>query len=242
MKTSIGIAGAGLMGRWLALFLAQKGWDVSIFDRDDKSGKKSCSWVGAGMLTPFCELENAEPIITALGMQSHMLGRQIISRFEKPVFMQGKGSLVVAHPNDRAELDLMEQKIRRKLDEPDKMVVVGADKIAELEPELANRRSARQLLRWTSQTGPSLWPPRTRVVPSGSHASSAPCSSPASIRSSILWNRGATRRFRTGTRLGKAPSATSRGRWRLCDLPDVGPNRHPQGTFARNLLLTTPSR
>lgn len=139
MKKTIGIAGAGLVGRWLALFFAQKGWQVHLFDRDDYAGTKSCSWIGAGMLTPCCELEHAEPLISQLGLHSIKVIRACLDHFDEPVFMQSKGSLVVAHPGDRSELKAMQKKINTKLVDQDKMRAIGAEEISTLEPELEGR-------------------------------------------------------------------------------------------------------
>ena len=67
---SAGIAGAGLVGRLLALELSDRGWDVTLFDADEKRGASSCAHTGAGMLAPRSELETAESGIYDLGITS----------------------------------------------------------------------------------------------------------------------------------------------------------------------------
>ena len=57
MSKTIGIAGAGLMGRMLALELVKRDWKVTLFDEDFGNIKNSAAYVGAGMLAPFCEFE-----------------------------------------------------------------------------------------------------------------------------------------------------------------------------------------
>ena len=52
---SIGIAGAGLMGRMLGFDLLLAGHKVHIFDFDDETGSQSCAWTWAGMLAPYSE-------------------------------------------------------------------------------------------------------------------------------------------------------------------------------------------
>ncbi len=70
MPMTAGIAGAGLMGRLLAYTLVRRGWQVTLYDRDNRLGRESCAFTGAGMLAPHCELETCEPLITHLGIAS----------------------------------------------------------------------------------------------------------------------------------------------------------------------------
>jgi glycine oxidase len=116
---SVGIAGAGLIGRLLALRLADRGWQVTLFDRDTPDGAQSCGYAGAGMLSPFSELESAEPIIAQLGLASLPLWRTLVARLapEGPgrIFMQEAGTLVVAHPLDGAELERFARHVRAGL-------------------------------------------------------------------------------------------------------------------------------
>jgi glycine oxidase len=55
-------------------------------------------WAG-GMLAPYCEAEVSEPVIVRLGLRSLDLWREHLQ--ETPF----NGSLVVAHPRDRADFD-----------------------------------------------------------------------------------------------------------------------------------------
>lgn len=116
---SVGIAGAGLFGRLLALRLADRGWRITLFDRDTLDGAQSCGYAGAGMLSPFSELEAAEPIIAQLGFDSLPLWRKLVERLASahcdPVFFQEAGTLVVAHPLDSAELERFARRVRAGL-------------------------------------------------------------------------------------------------------------------------------
>ena len=59
----IGIAGAGLLGRLLALELSRKGHRVEVFDGAraagprETSGSEASAWTAAGMLSPVAELD-----------------------------------------------------------------------------------------------------------------------------------------------------------------------------------------
>ncbi len=142
MTPSAGIVGAGIMGRMLALALRRKGWDVTLFDRDTEHGTQSCTWTGAGMIAPYCELEAAEQLITALGVRSMDLWPDWMQHFAKPVYYKDGGSLVVAHPNDRLELERLKRRVSDNAPRPDIMREINAAQIGELEPELAERFSS----------------------------------------------------------------------------------------------------
>lgn len=110
----IGIAGAGILGRLIALELLQAGHKVSIFDRDAIHSGTAASYTAAGMLTPFSEVESAEWDIFDLGMQSLALWPQILKNLSQPVPFVQNGSLVVAHQPDIASLLHFRQQLERK--------------------------------------------------------------------------------------------------------------------------------
>jgi glycine oxidase len=141
MKNSVGIVGAGIAGRLLAVELKRRGWEVSLFDKDDETGGDSCTHASAGMLAPSCELESAEGEISALGTASLELWKEWLERFEQPVAFGERGSLVVAHPNDKDELLRLKRKVRAGSSDPGVMQDVDAAEIADLEPSLAGRFS-----------------------------------------------------------------------------------------------------
>lgn len=135
-QRTVGVVGAGIMGRMLALALRRDGWDVTLFDRDTEEGTLSCTWTGAGMLAPYCELEAAEQLITALGVQSMALWPDWMAHFAEPVYYKGGGSLVVAHPHDRLELERLRRRVTDNAPRPDIMREIHADDLRDLEPEL----------------------------------------------------------------------------------------------------------
>ncbi len=138
MAQRFGIAGAGLMGRMLAEWLTNLGHEVTLFDRDTRAGLSSCAHTGAGMLAPWCELEHAEAIVSTLGVRSLELWPELLARLALPVFFQQEGSLVVAHPTDRPELQRLRQLVERRAP-AGVMLPVDAKRIGELEPELDGR-------------------------------------------------------------------------------------------------------
>ncbi len=137
--TKAAVVGAGLAGRLLAISLARKGWQITVFEKDDDSGRDTCSYTGAGMIAPYCEQESAEPVICEIGLRSLEIWPEFLPSLPKPVFYQNDGSLVVAHPNDADELNRLQREVEyRDFDEP-VMQVLDSTGIGEIEPELLGR-------------------------------------------------------------------------------------------------------
>ncbi|HAR66886.1 MAG TPA: glycine oxidase ThiO [Lentisphaeria bacterium] len=135
-SSSIGIAGAGLIGRMTALELLQHGYQVTLFDRDVPDGTGSCGAVGAGMLAPACELETAPPSISDLGALALDRWPSILEQLPDPVFFQREGTVVVAHPHDTADLNRFVGQLRPHAD--DRLVWHDRAALRELEPGLSD--------------------------------------------------------------------------------------------------------
>jgi glycine oxidase len=107
--SSIGIAGAGLLGRLLAWKLACDGHEVSVFEAGEGPGPRfettgstqhAAGFSAAGMLSPLAEMDNAGPEVAALGWRSIACWREITNALAaRPAFAQ-RGSLLLAHRND----------------------------------------------------------------------------------------------------------------------------------------------
>jgi len=95
----VSIIGAGIAGAWQALLFAQAGHPVTLYERSDAAMTLSTSHWAGGMLAPWCEAEASEPLIGRLGIRSLDLWRE---QFPDTPF---NGSLVVAHPRDRADFE-----------------------------------------------------------------------------------------------------------------------------------------
>ncbi|WP_198968877.1 FAD-dependent oxidoreductase [Xylophilus sp. ASV27] len=103
---SIGIAGAGLLGRLLAWQLARAGHCVEVFDpaagpAPSYDGQGAAAFSAAGMLSPLAELDHAEAGIAALGWRSIALWRDIVEQLGAPESFSQRGSLLLAHRSDR---------------------------------------------------------------------------------------------------------------------------------------------
>ncbi len=137
----IGIAGAGIMGRLLAWQLSQQGHQITIFDQDPIESGSAAAYTAAGMLTPFTEVESAEWQIYHMGMRGLSLWPQIAKQLGSDLGFHQRGSLIVAHPSDQADLQRFQAQLQAKLvdDTQAQLQLLNAQHIAELEPELANR-------------------------------------------------------------------------------------------------------
>lgn len=102
----IGIAGAGLLGRLLALELSHQGHDVEVFDpaQDagprETSGTQAAAWTAAGMLSPVAELDRGNEEVFRLGLRSCALWPGIARAVGAPGVCHLDGSLLVAHRSD----------------------------------------------------------------------------------------------------------------------------------------------
>jgi glycine oxidase len=125
-ESPISVIGAGVAGAWQALLFAEAGREVILHERSDAAMTQSTSHWAGGMLAPYCEAEGAEPLIVRLGLRSLELWRR---HFPQTPF---NGSLVVAHPRDRADFDRFARMTsgHRRLD---------ADAVRALEPALEDR-------------------------------------------------------------------------------------------------------
>ncbi len=134
----IGIAGAGIMGRLLSFTLAQAGHEISLFDQTDASSEKTCSMTAAGLLAPLTELDKADVLIYALGrdaLQTHW--PVLLSQLNSAVFFQKKGTLVVAHRHDYAELQHFIRQVQQKIPVASRHYqLLSQAEIAQLEPEM----------------------------------------------------------------------------------------------------------
>jgi glycine oxidase len=123
---SIAIRGAGVVGLWQAFTLAQRGYKVILCERSPEPFTFACSLYAGAMLAPNCEEESAEATIRKLGQRGLALWRE---HYPGTV---ANGTLVLALPRDRAELDRFERMTIGH-------VRLGQERVEAFEPALADR-------------------------------------------------------------------------------------------------------
>lgn len=147
----VGIAGAGVLGRLLAWRLARAGHAVTVFDpAGDADARGAAGWTAAGMLSPLAELDVGDANVAALGWRSLVLWPQWLDELREPgeadapVAFAQRGSLLVAHPGDRASAQRLLARIASlAADEETRAQPLAATALHTLEPALA-----RGLLGW----------------------------------------------------------------------------------------------
>jgi glycine oxidase len=97
-KPVIVVVGAGVVGLGLGWRLAQRGADVSLFDR--ATAGSGASWAAAGMLATCAEAEPGEEALVRLGRQSQLLWPDFAAELEQAsgitVDLRREGTLVIA--------------------------------------------------------------------------------------------------------------------------------------------------
>lgn len=119
------VIGAGIAGLTAAFELARRGVDVALFERREGPGL-GCSYYAGGMISPWCERQAAEPIVTELGIEALDFWTKTL-----PIATIN-GSLVVAPPRDRADV-VSFSKRTSEFEECD------SRRLGEIEPDLADR-------------------------------------------------------------------------------------------------------
>jgi glycine oxidase len=97
-KPVIVVVGAGVVGLGLGWRLAQRGADVTLFDR--ATAGSGASWAAAGMLATCAEAEPGEEALVRLGRLSQSLWPDFVTELEQvsgiAVNLRREGTLVVA--------------------------------------------------------------------------------------------------------------------------------------------------
>ena len=100
---NIAVVGAGLMGRLTALSLTRQGYQVNLFDKDDKQAKQSAAYAAGGLLTPLGESMSCEPNIVKMGFASITMWPELLSTLDVNVYLQQRGAIMVSHEQDKGD-------------------------------------------------------------------------------------------------------------------------------------------
>jgi glycine oxidase len=147
---TLGIAGAGLLGRLIAWHLGHSDYEVHVFDAASGphpayDGRGAAAFSSAGMLSPLAELDRADPVVVTLGWRSIQLWEKITALlpfdnelsgvFAKGCFVR-RGSLLLAHRGDTSATHrLLSRSLLASSDWP-APEVLDAKTLSALEPVL----------------------------------------------------------------------------------------------------------
>jgi len=137
-QLTIGIAGAGLVGRVLALNLLKLGHSVTLFEKDSPKAENAAGQVAAGMLAPFAELETAESAIFDMGLRSIQLWPTLLAQLNLSEAFQYQGSLITAHTADMPELSHFIHQLKSKVAAASEIQPLNQMQIQASEPELTH--------------------------------------------------------------------------------------------------------
>lgn len=133
----IGIAGAGLLGRLLALQLARRGHEVHVHDpAEGPQARGAAGWTAAGMLSPVAELETGDERVFQWGLRSLDLWPAILRALPAPVEFRRDGSLLVAHREDAGAARRVLDLLARKAPPEHRTEPLPSQRLAQLEPAL----------------------------------------------------------------------------------------------------------
>ena len=158
MRTKrIGIAGAGVLGRLLAVTLSRAGHTVDVFDPAHNSGSdtgsganfrhgfgsntgagaRAAGWTAAGMLSPVAELERAGAEVFALGLRSCALWPDIVKGLGQPVMLHLRGSLLLAYRSDAGAAQRVVGVLQARAEAAYQPQLLNASELAQLEPSVS---------------------------------------------------------------------------------------------------------
>ncbi len=145
--TTIAVVGAGLIGRLIALSLhrdrVKQGYQITLFDKDDKSGKQSAAYAAAGLLTPLGEAMHCEANIVEMGFESLKLWPSILASLDEYTFFQQEGAIMVSHEQDRGDYLRVKRYLNNHYPQHD-VHELNREQLLVLEPEIG--RSFNQAL------------------------------------------------------------------------------------------------
>lgn len=136
MSYNIAVLGFGLTGRLAALELSLK-HNVTVYEAGDEQALDSAGRVAAAMLAPLAESVFCEQDLALLGLDSIARWPSILAQLDDEVFFQQQGSLVVAHQQDKGDLQSFMQRLKPLAEHHGRQLT--GSQISELEPELAGR-------------------------------------------------------------------------------------------------------
>jgi glycine oxidase len=135
MTMRIGVAGAGLLGRLLALQLGRAGHAVHVYDpAEGPQARGAAGWTAAGMLSPVAELETADERVFRWGLRSIELWPAILAQLPQRVELRCDGSLLIAHREDSGAARRLLDLLARKAPPGHEAQALTAAALADLEP------------------------------------------------------------------------------------------------------------
>ena len=133
----VAVAGAGLLGRLLAVSLTRAGHEVHVYDpAAGPDARGAAGWTAAGMLSPLAELETMDRRSFEWGLRSIALWPSILASLPLPVESSFEGSLLVSHRADAGAARRVLDLLARKAPDGYQAQALDAAALTALEPSL----------------------------------------------------------------------------------------------------------
>lgn len=149
LRPSVAIAGAGLLGRLTAWRLAAAGYSVDVYEAGSLLTPTAAAATAAGMLSPLSEAVVSDYQIYRMGLHSLTLWPQWLDELgaNASQHYHCRGSVVVAHQQDDAELTQFEADLGRVIgSEANSMRHLTGAELQTLEPDLSQHFKRALLL------------------------------------------------------------------------------------------------
>ncbi|BDT77126.1 oxidoreductase [Polynucleobacter yangtzensis] len=136
------IVGGGLMGRFLAVALANRGAQVDLFEKGGPDAAHAAARIAAAMLAPLAESAITEDSVVRMGLYSLPRWKELISELSESVFFQQDGTLILWHRQDASDAERFTAHLEKncransELSSPQKL---SNETLRELEPSVADR-------------------------------------------------------------------------------------------------------
>ena len=141
-QSKFAVVGGGLMGRLLAVALAERGAQVDLFDKGHSDATGATARIAAAMLAPLAESVITEDSGVRMGIHSLPRWKEVISQLSIPVFFQQDGTLILWHRQDASDAERFTAHLERNcrnnasLQLPQKL---NNEALHDLEPGVADR-------------------------------------------------------------------------------------------------------
>lgn len=129
----IAIIGAGLLGRFLAIS-CQRYAKVSLFEQGELANLSTTGRIAAAMVAPTAESVACSEQVVKMGEYSQQLWPELLDMIDGRACYQAQGSLILTHPQDRADTDLFLTQL--KSSQQAKVERLSEAQLRGLEPEL----------------------------------------------------------------------------------------------------------
>ena len=142
MSSKYAIVGAGLMGRLLAVALAQRGAQVDLFDQGGSDASGAAARIAAAMLAPLAESAITEDSVVRMGIHSLPRWKQLISELSNPVYFQQDGTLILWHRQDTNEAERFTNHLEKNCRHNPQLTLpqkLNSAELRKLEPGVADR-------------------------------------------------------------------------------------------------------